>query len=187
MNMCIKYEGMSMKNVLIWVIIVCGGVGSAVQAATQANQLQELYYSKNDHKNCLEIASVLLLFTCKPQAAAFKPPHKVLPDGMHQIMFTFDNASAGHNLLKRVKECVGDGYTIALNAQDKNLVLVVIYDPKKIEVKHGSYTDLDMRKGFIIRFFDRALLTHINNKESYILQTASMGMCNSTRPMRLLV
>jgi len=175
------------KCLILCLVIVCGFVGSTVQAVMVTNQLQELYHHKNDNTHCLEIAYLLLLFTREPGERAFMPQDKVLTNGMHQLTFIFEQASAGYNLLKRVKACMGDGYMITLDAQDKNLVLVIMYDPNKIEINYGSYTDLDLRKGFIIRFFDHRLLSHLSNKESYILQTAAMGVYHAFNPIHLLV
>jgi hypothetical protein len=174
------------KCLMIWLVLVFGCMGSSVQAMV-CNQLQEIYHHKNGANHCLEIAYVLLLFAGEFPESAYSPQDKMLANGMHQLTFTFENASAGYNLLKRVQACRGDGYMINLHAHNKSLVLVVVYDPQKIDVRYDSYTDLDLRKGFIIRFFDHALLSKINNKESYILQTAAMSMYQTFSPIRLLV
>ncbi len=169
-------------------MLVFGCMTSNMQAAAIcSNQLQEIYHHKNGDNHCLEIAYLLLLFTSEFPESAYSPQDKLLANGMHQLTFTFENASAGYNLLKRVQACQGDGYMINLHAHQNSLVLVIVYDPNKIEVRYDSYTDLDLRKGFIVRFFDRTLLSRINNKESYILQTAAMDMYHAFNPIRLLV
>lgn len=181
-------KGVIMKNqVMILLTLIFGLMASNVQAIVCSNQLQEIYHHKNGANHCLEIAYLLLLFTSEFPESAYSPQDKLLANGMHQLTFTFENASAGYNLLKRVQACKGDGYMINLHAHGKNLVLVIMYDPNRIDVRYDRYIDLDLRKGFIVRFFDHTLLSTINNKESYILQTAAMGMYHAFSPIRLLV
>ncbi len=173
---------------MIWLVLLCGFMGNMVHAAAVcSNQLQELYHHKNDNTHCLEIGYLLLLFTFEPQERAYMTQHTVLSNGMNQLTFIFEHASAGYNLLKRAQSCMSNGYRFTLKAHDNNLELVIVYDPRKIEVHHSSYTDLDLRRGFIIRFFDHELLNCINNKESYILQTAALGLSYPFNPIHLLV
>lgn len=175
------------KHVVILLTLVFGCIANNAQAVGCSNQLQEIYHHKNGAHHCLELAYVLLLFTSEFPESAYSPQDKLLANGMHQLTFTFENASAGYNLLKRVCACRGEGYVINLHAHQNSLVFVVVYDPNKIEVRYDSYTDLDLRKGFIVRFFDHTVLRKMNNKESYILQTAAVGVYHVFSPMRLLV
>jgi len=167
------------------ILITCAV--TTLQVSAVANTVQEVYHQKNNDKNCLEIAHMVLFFARDPQGISLEPRHKVLSNGMHKLTFIFDNTHAVREVLNKVNPSKGDGYTIQFDAQNKNLVLVVTYDPKKIEVSYGDYTTLDMKKGYIIRFFDHTLLSKMSNKESYILQTAASGIYWGTSSHKLLI
>lgn len=173
--------GTSMKKNIVWLVLVLFSsvVAHAIPAQCAPNQLQEIYFQKNHDQqkhvdHCLEVGYTLLLFGREVEKSAFMPRRNTLSNGMHQLVFTFNNAYTGYNTYKKFKECCSDGYTITLKPHDKSLVLIVTYDPHIIDVRYDSYTDLDLRKGFIVRFYDAHLLRHMNNKESYILQTAAI-------------
>jgi len=175
-----------MKYIVLRLVIVFGVVGTTMHALTMTNQVQGIYHQKNNEKNCLEIGHMLLIFAREPQGISLAPQRQILSNGMNQLTFTCDNTYAGNDLLKKSNVSVSNMYTIQFEAQDKKLLIVITYDPKKVQVQYAPYTALDMRKGYVIRFFDCTILSHINNRESYILQTAAMGKYNSS-PIRLIV
>ncbi len=166
-----------MKYGLLGLVLVVGCIARDVQALTVVNNVQEIYHQKNKNENSLEIAHILLFFARDPQGITLEPQHTVLSNGMHQLTFVFDSTHVVRDVLNRVNPSKGEGYTIQFNVQNKNLMLVVTYDPKKVAVRYGDYSTLDMKKGYVIRFFDNQVLNQINNKESYILQTAALGIC----------
>lgn len=178
---------MSMKYELLGLVMVASVMGSDIHAQPVANNVQEIYHQTNKDTNGLEIAHIILFFARDPHGISLEPKQQMLANGMHQLTFVFDNTHAVRDVLNNVNPNKGDGYTIQFDAQNKNLRLVVTYDPKKVDVRYGDYSTLDMKKGLIIRFFDHTMLSKISNKESYILQTAALGMCQDINSIRLLV
>jgi len=176
-----------MKCRFLSTMILMACAVSTLQICAVTNTVQEIYHQKNNDKNCLEIAHIVLFFARDPQGITLEPRHKVLAHGMHKLTFIFDNTHAVREILNKVNPSKGDGYTIQFDAQNKNLMLVITYDPKKVEVSYGDYTTLDMKKGYIIRFFDHTMLSKISNKESYILQTAASEIYQSMSLDKLLV
>lgn len=176
-----------MKYGLLGLVILMLCMVSKLHALPMANNVQEIYHQKNEDKNGLEIAHMVLFFARDPQGISLEPKHQVLSQGMHQLTFVFDNTQVVREMLNNINLSKSDGYMIQFDVQNKNLRLVVTYDPKKVDVRYGDYTTLDMKKGFIIRFFDHNVLSQINNKESYILQTAASEIYQDANPIRLLV
>jgi N-acetylmuramoyl-L-alanine amidase len=164
---------MNLKEIIYTVLMSCVVIVIPTECK-QINQVTKVFYHKGNDKvpAQIELANLVLYFNKEPSVKILSS--KQLADGMKQVEFLLAQTNIDKDLLQKLQIVTNVHYALTTATTSAGMVITMRYNPAYVEITHETFTAITMDKALIFRIFNHDLLTKLQQKQSSLIQVASL-------------